>query len=121
MTALTPRRAVVLMAVMYRSELAQAQCPGGKTGYSDATCAATQDDQLDAAAMQVVADVQSFVDAIKAGRTCNAADGSGADCAAGTADESACTDLGNSDCSWGWDGSCEAPLSLACCRCCPAN
>ena len=119
MTALTPRRAVVLMAALYSSELAQAQCPGGKTGYSDATCAATQDDQLDAAAMQVVADVKSFVDSIKAGRTCNAANS--ADCAAGTADEGACTGLSNADCTWGWDGSCEAPLSRACYHCCPAN
>jgi|EP01043_Picozoa_sp_COSAG02_P013165 hypothetical protein len=40
------------------------QCPGGKTGYTDATCAITQDDRLDAPMLAIVQAVSDFKTAI---------------------------------------------------------
>ena len=40
------------------------QCPGGKTGYTDPTCAITQDAQLDSAMLDIVQAVSDFKAAI---------------------------------------------------------
>ena len=67
-----------------------AQCPGGKTGYSDATCAITQDDQLDAPMLAIVQAVSDFKAAIGS--------------AGASADDPATTDVDETVATWDFAG-----------------
>ena len=68
----------VTLALFVLTGVVNGQCPGGKTGYSDAICAITQDAQLDAPMLDIVQAVSDF----------KAATGS-----AGTADDPATADV----------------------------
>ena len=54
----------VTLALFALTGVVNGQCPGGKTGYSDATCAITQDAQLDAPMLGIVQAVSDFKVAI---------------------------------------------------------
>jgi len=54
----------VAFATMALFGAASAQCPGGKTGYTDSTCAITQDSELDADMIAIVQAVSDFKAAI---------------------------------------------------------
>ena len=80
-------------------------CPGGKTGYTDASCAATQDAVMDTASVAIVNDVKTLKAAMKPANSCADVDtGVGntvTDCSGGT-DATTCAAI--ADCEWVWDG-----------------
>ena len=71
----------VTLALCALTGVVNGQCPGGKTGYSDVTCAITQDAQLDAPMLGIVQAVSDFKAAIGS---------------AGTADDPATADVDES-------------------------
>ena len=102
-------RSIALLSVV---AAAQAQCPGGKTGYTDASCAATQDAVMDAASVAIVNDVKTLKAAMKPANSCADIDTTDAaatppvvntatDCSGGT-DATTCAAI--ADCEYVWDG-----------------
>ena len=75
-------------------------CPGGKTGYTDAFCAATQDAVMDTASVAIVNDVKTLKAAMKLANSC-AVSSNSPDCSGGT-DATTCANI--ADCEWVWDG-----------------
>ena len=102
-------RSIALLSVVVA---AQAQCPGGKTGYTDAFCAATQDAVMDTASVAIVNDVKTLKAAMEPANSCADVDTTDAaatppvvntatDCSGGT-DATTCAAI--ADCEWVWDG-----------------
>ena len=88
----------VTLALFALTGVVNGQCPGGKTGYSDATCAITQDAQLDAPMLDIVQAVSDFKAAIGS---------------AGTADDPATADVDESTpATWDFAGAMTFYLSL---------
>ena len=84
-----------------------AQCPGGKTGYSDSTCAITQDAQLDAPMLDIVQAVSDFKAAIGS---------------AGTADDPATADVDETaQATWDFAGAMTFYTDNLQVRTCPAT
>jgi hypothetical protein len=88
----------VAFATMALFGAASAQCPGGKTGYTDSTCAITQDSELDANMIAIVQAVSDFKAAIGS---------------AGTADDLATTEDETVAASWDFAGAMGVPYTAA--------
>ena len=92
-------RSIALLSVV---AAAQAQCPGGKTGYTDASCAATQDAVMDTASVAIVNDVKTLKAAMKPANSCAKTDASSAAVCSGGTDATTCGNIAG--CEWVWDG-----------------
>ena len=83
-------RSKVTLALCVLTGVVNGQCPGGKTGYSDVTCAITQDAQLDASMLGIVQAVSDFKAAIGS--------------AGASADDPATTDVDETVATWDFAG-----------------